>query len=157
MVVRDSISSIARAIDDLAAIRDQVGGVMDRAESAGQGDALRALADTLDEKTTGVTEDLMQTKNRSGQDPIRFPPRLDNQWLELYGRITGTDGYISGGAEGAPHEGTIERLEDLTGEWDVIRTRYIDLLENELRRFNQMVEQLGLPAVVLPTRTRIIS
>ncbi|MDG2241445.1 MAG: hypothetical protein P8L30_14670 [Longimicrobiales bacterium] len=157
MVVRDSISSIARAIDDLAAIRDQVGGVMDRAESAGQGDALRAPADTLDEKTTGVTEDLMQTKNRSGQDPIRFPPRLDNQWLELYGRITGTDGYISGGAEGAPHEGTMERLEDLTGEWDVIRTRYIDLLENELRRFNQMVEQLGLPAVVLPTRTRIIS
>ncbi|NCG31952.1 MAG: hypothetical protein GWP44_03645 [Proteobacteria bacterium] len=104
-----------------------------------------------------MTEDLMQTKNRSGQDPIRFPPRLDNQWLELYGRITGTDGYISGGAEGAPHEGTMERLEDLTGEWDVIRTRYIDLLENELRRFNQMVEQLGLPAVVLPTRTRIIS
>ena len=48
-------------------------------------------------------------------------------------------------------------MEDLTGEWDVIRTRYIDLLENELRRFNQMVEQLGLPAVVLPTRTRIIS
>jgi hypothetical protein len=104
-----------------------------------------------------VTEDLMQTKNRSGQDPIRFPPRMDNQWLEIYGRITGTDGYISGGAEGAPQEGTMERLDDLTEEWDVVRTRYIDLLENELRRFNQLVEQLGLPAVVLPTRTRIIS
>ncbi len=157
MEVRDSINAIARAIDDLAAIREQVEGVMDRAEAAGQDATLQPLADTLQDKSTAVTEDLMQTRNRSGQDPIRFPPRLDNQWLELYGRITGTDGYISGGAEGRPHEGTLQRLDDLQGEWGVVRARYLDLLENELLRFNEAVERLGLPAVVLPRRMRIVS
>ena len=157
MLARDSINSITRAIDDLAAIRAQVEAVMERARSAEQADGLQALADTLNEKSTGVTEDLMQTKNRSGQDPIRFAPRLDNQWIELYGRVTGTDGYISGGAEGAPQPGTMERLDDLLEEWDGVRSRYLDLLENELRRFNEAVELLGLPAVVLPRRGRIVS
>ena len=157
MLARDSINSITRAIDDLAAIRAQIDAVMERARSAEQADGLQALADTLNDKSTGVTEDLMQTKNRSGQDPIRFAPRLDNQWLELYGRVTGTDGYISGGAEGAPQQGTMERLDDLLEEWDGVRTRYLDLLENELRRFNEAVELLGLPAVVLPRRGRIVS
>ncbi len=154
---RDSITSITRAIEDLAAIREQVETVMERARAAEQEAELQALADTLADKSMGVTEDLMQTRNRSNQDPIRFPPRLDNQWMELYGRITGTDGYISGGAEGAPHPGTLERLEDLLTDWEAVRIRYIDLLENELVRFNEAVERLGLPAVVLPRRGRIVS
>ena len=154
---RDSITSITRAIEDLAAIREQVETVMERARAAEQEAELQALADTLADKSMGVTEDLMQPRNRSNQDPIRFPPRLDNQWMELYGRITGTDGYIAGGAEGAPHPGTLERLEDLLTDWEAVRIRYIDLLENELARFNDAVERLGLPAVVLPRRGRIVS
>lgn len=157
ILARDSINSISRAIDDLAAIRRQVEEVMERARAADQEDALQPLADSLSDRSTEVTEDLMQTKNRSNQDPIRFPPRLDNQWLELYGRVTGSDGYISGGPEGAPQAGTMQRLEDLLEEWDAVRARYLDLLENELRRFNEAVERLGLPAVVLPRRGRIVS
>ena len=155
--VRDSINSISRAIEDLATIREQVQGVMDRAESVGQADVLQELGDTLNNKSTSITEDLMQPNNRSAQDPIRFLPRLDNQWLELYGRITGTDGYIYGGAEGAPHEGTTERLSVLIDEWDVAHSRYLELLENELQRFNNTVERLGLPAIVLPRRGRLVS
>jgi hypothetical protein len=157
MQARDSINSITRAIEDLAAIRAQVEGVMERAGSADQADNLQPLADSLNDKSTAITEDLMQTQNRSNQDPIRFAPRLDNQWLELYGRVTGTDGYISGGADGAPQEGTMDRLDDLLEEWEGVRIRYLDLLENELLRFNEAVELLGLPAVVLPRRGRIVS
>ena len=157
ILARDSINSISRAIEDLAAIRRQVEEVMERARAADQEDVLQPLADTLTEKSTGVTDDLMQTRNRSNQDPIRFPPRLDNQWLELYGRVSGRDGYISGGPEGPPHAGTMDRLDDLLEEWDAVRGRYLDLLENELRRFNEAVERLGLPAVVLPRRGRIVS
>ena len=75
VLARDSINSITRAIEDLAAIRAQVEEVMARAQAADQAEALQTLADTLAEKSTGVTEDLMQTRNRSNQDPIRFPPR----------------------------------------------------------------------------------
>ena len=157
MAVRDSINSISRTLDDLASIRDQVEGVLEQAEVTGQRDRIAAIADTLSTGAGAITGDLQQTRNQSGQDPIRFPPKLDNQWLELYGRITGTDGYISGGAEGAPQEGTMERLDVLLDEWDGVRARYIELLENELQRFNQLAEELGLPSIVLPVRVRLVS
>lgn len=154
---RDSINSITAAVEALAAVREQVEGVMERARTAELDGELQALADTVADKSTAVTEELMQTKNQSPQDPIRFEPRLDNQWLELYGRITGADGYISGGADGAPHQGTMERFQDLLEEWEDVRTRYLDLLANELARFNDAVERLGLPAVVLPRRGPVVS
>ena len=157
MQARDSVNSITEAIEALAGVREQVESVMERARAAELDGELQALADTLTDKSTSVTEDLMQTKNQSSQDPIRFEPRLDNQWLELYGRVTGTDGYISGGADGAPQEGTMERLQVLLDDWEAVRTRYLDLLANELARFNEAVERLGLPAVVLPRRTPVVS
>ena len=157
MQVRDSINAVTHAIETLTAIREQVEGTMSRAESAGQAGPLEPLADTLTTRTTEVHETLQQTRNRSGQDPIRFPPKLDNQLIELYNYVTGPDGYIAGGAEGRPNPGAYERLGDLNQDWNVIRIQVQDILQNELRRFNALVEQLGLPAVVLPERRRIVS
>lgn len=51
----------------------------------------------------------------------------------------------------------MKRLGDLSSEWEKVRQRDLAVLQNELRRFNEAVERLGLPAVVLPDRPRIIS
>jgi hypothetical protein len=157
MQVRDSINVISRTLDDLELIRTQVEQVMEQIETTGGNEELDALADSLTSRAIEITRALQQTSNESGQDPIRFEPQLDNQLLELYGRLTAPDGYISGGADGAPQAGTMERLEILMQEWGAVRSDYIDLLQNELQRFNQAVEQLGLPAVSVPVRVRIIS
>jgi len=157
MEIRDSISAVTRAIETLSAIREQVESVVEKADAAGQAETLRPLADTLEAKSKTVHEEMQQTKNQSGQDPIRFPPRLDNQWVELYNAVTGVDGYISGGPEGRPLPGAYERLRDLNVDWGEVRGRYMDILQNELVRFNEAVERLGLPAIVLPGRPRIIS
>ncbi|MEQ9400338.1 MAG: hypothetical protein RJQ04_14345 [Longimicrobiales bacterium] len=157
MEIRDSINAVTHAIETLSSIREQVEATMGRAESAGQAEPLEPLADTLQTKSTEVHEDLQQTRNQSGQDPIRFPPRLDNQWVELYNYVTGPDGYIAGGPEGRPNPAAYSRLGDLNEDWNVIRVQVQDILQNELRRFNELVERLGLPAIVLPERGRIIS
>ncbi|MEZ4416063.1 MAG: glycosyl hydrolase [Gemmatimonadota bacterium] len=157
VTVRDSITAVTRAIENLSAIREQVAATVEKADAAGLAETLEPLADTLETKATEVHEDLQQTRNQSGQDPIRFPPRLDNQWIELYNNVTGPDGYISGGPEGRPLPGAYERLQDLNADWSAVRARYIELLENELARFNEAVARLGLPAVVLPGRVRIVS
>ena len=157
MEVRDSISAVTRAIETLSTIRDQVEAVVEKAEAVNQAETLEPLADTLTTKATEVHEELQQTKNQSGQDPIRFPPRLDNQWVELYNNVTGVDGYIAGGPEGRPLPGAYERLGDLNTDWSAVQGRVQALLSNELRRFNELVERLGLPAIVLPGQQRLIS
>jgi len=157
MEIRDSITAVTHAIENLRAIREQVEQVVDKAEAAGQAATLEPLADTLQTKSTAVHEEMQQTKNQSGQDPIRFPPKLDNQFIELYNYVTGVDGYISGGPEGRPTPGAYERLGDLNRDWAAVRGRYLSILQNELTRFNEAVERLGLPAIVLPEQGRIIS
>ena len=114
------------------------------------------MAERADTALAGVTEDLMQTQNQSGQDPIRFPPKLDNQLVELYNFITGVDGYISGGPEGRPSQGAYERFDDLNIEWGGVRGRLQSVIVNELQELNDLLERLGLPTVNVPNE-RIIS
>ncbi len=157
LAIRDSIDHVTGAIETLISVREQVESVMASAAIANQDAGLQPLADTLSENARVVQEELMQTNNRSGQDPIRFPPQLDNQLIELYNYVTGVDGYISGGREGRPTSAAYRRFEDLNADWSAIRGRYQSILANELQRFNEAVERLGLPAIVLSSDGRLIS
>ena len=156
MAVRDSLTQVGEVLEELQGIMAQIDEVVEKAGFAGQSEAVTPLADTVDANLTEVQEELMQTRNQSGQDPIRFPPKLDNQWVELYNFLTGVDGYISGGPEGRPTAGAMERYEDLNAEWRRVRGRYQGVLNDHVRRFNELVERLGLPAVVLKD-PRIVS
>lgn len=157
LAIRDSINQVTDAIETLVSVREQVETVLETAAIADQADVLRPLADTLTASATGVHEELMQTRNQSGQDPIRFPPKLDNQLIELYNYVTGVDGYISGGREGRPPAAAYERFGDLNADWAAVRARYQAILTDELQRFNDAVERLGLPAIVLSSDGRLIS
>ena len=80
-----------------------------------------------------------------------------NQLIELYNYVTGVDGYISGGREGRPTSAAYRRFDDLNADWSAVRGRYQSILANELQRFNEAVERLGLPAIVLTSDGRLIS
>ena len=157
LAVRDSINQVTAAIETLISVREQVEAVVESAAIVNQEGALQPLADTLSANAQSVHEELMQVNNRSGQDPIRFPPRLDNQLVELYNYVTGVDGYISGGREGRPASAAYRRFDDLNADWAAVRGRYQAILINELERFNELVESLGLPAIVLSRGGRLVS
>ncbi len=125
---------------------------MERADQLGHGGEVTPVGDTVRSSLTGVEELLVQLKSESGQDPIRFPGMLDNQYAELYGNVTGTDGYISGGPEGAPTAGAMRRLDDLNGEWAELRQRLQVIFDTEVAEFNALIERLGIPAVAVEGR-----
>jgi hypothetical protein len=149
MAVRDSLQAVHDAIRQLRSVRDQVEQAVERAALADLEDRVAGPADTVTSKLTGVEEELLQVKSESGQDPIRFPGQLDNQYIELYNFVTGTDGYISGGPEGRPTAAARERFRDLNGEWRTLRERLRVILRDDLERFNELMRELGLPAVIL--------
>jgi len=92
-------------------------------------------------------------KSRSGQDPIRFAGMLDNQWAELYGNLTGTNGYINGGVDGRPTKGAGERLTELVRRWDVLRGQWQAILDKDIPALNAAASQLKLGAIALPNRS----
>ena len=149
MQVRDSLSQVHGAIDDIRSAKEQMESAVARAREVGRADDVSTAADSIAEKLTAVEELLNQTKSESGQDPIRFPGMLDNQLVEVYNYVTGPDGYISGGPEGSPTPAAVERLIDLNQQWSELRGRLQVIFNQDLARFNQLIESLGIPAVTI--------
>jgi photosystem II stability/assembly factor-like uncharacterized protein len=150
IAVRDTISRIYDAIRKIRDVHGQLKAIADRASEADYSEQIKELADSVMATLTGVEEDLRQTKNESGQDMLRYPPKLDTQFLMLYSYVNGVDNYGFGGPEGRPTAGAYARFDDLNGEWAELRRRLERIIEEDVRGFNSTIAGLGVPAVILP-------
>jgi hypothetical protein len=152
-LVRDSMNVLSTTLGDLRDVQKQKDALLAAAKRAGAEAAIGALADTLASKLTRLEVQLSQVKSKSGQDPIRFAGQLDNQWAELYGNLTGSNGYIAGGVDGRPTKGAAERLTELTNRWAVLRAQWTEILNKDIPALNAAASQLKLGAIALPNRT----
>ncbi len=140
--IRDSTTAIYDAIRTLRSVREQVNSVAEHAAEAGH-EGLTARADSLTETLTSIEQELMQTRNESHQDPLNFPPQMDNQYAYLYGYVVGPDG--------PPTEAARERFEDLNEQWRDLRDRLQTVLETDLPQFNKQVRSLEGQPVFPPS------
>jgi photosystem II stability/assembly factor-like uncharacterized protein len=142
VAMRDTLNHVYGRIDALRSARGQVKAAEKRAKDAGVD--VTARADSLVDDMTALEKDLIQTQNRSGQDPIRFPPQFDNQVAAVYGNVAGPDA--------KPTDGARERWNDLLSQWSGLRDRLGKVLDTDLGAFNQLLQQKGVPAVVAPNK-----
>ena len=147
IAVRDSLNEVYQALENTRALSENIAQAVGRAENVGVGEEVRPLADSITINLGEVEEDLTQTKNQSGQDPIRFAPMLDNQFVGLYEYITADDNYRFGGAEGRPTPGAYELFGDLNGKWNDVNRRLLRIISEDIARLNELLESLGVPAV----------
>jgi len=140
--IRDTLNGVYDAIRTIRSVREQVQSVAHHASEAGHED-LMSQADSIATACTEIEEKLMQTKNESHQDPLNFPPQLDNQYAYLYGNVAGPDG--------PPTASARTRFDDLNEQWDEYRTRLQRLLDTDLARFNERVKDLEHEPVFIPS------
>ncbi|HEX6316147.1 MAG TPA: hypothetical protein VFZ73_14855, partial [Gemmatimonadaceae bacterium] len=150
--VRDSINAVTQAIETIRSLKEQAERAVEQAGRIDRAAEVKPAADSLARKLTGVEDGLIQSKSQSGQDPIRFAGRLDNQLAELYGFVTGPSGYIAGAGEGRPTRGAMERLTDLQQTWAPLRAQLQQVIDRDLAAFNALLQRLGLGAIVVPRR-----
>ncbi len=141
--IRDAITDIHGKISELRDIKEQIKWLTKRANDM----EISNLAEAINDELTVFEEQLMQTKNKSRQDPIRFAPKLDNQFVELYNYVTGEDGYISGGAEGRPKKAAYERKADVEKEWKAIKEKVDEVIVRSIESFNTLATAKNLQAV----------
>jgi len=140
--IRDTLTSVYDAIRMIRSVREQVQSVAQHAEDAGHGDDLPARADSVAEALSAVEQELMQTKNQSHQDPLNYPPMLDNQYAYLYGLVAPADG--------PPTASARQRFQDLNRQWADLRERLQTVMDTEVADFTDRVQDLGQP-IFLPT------
>jgi hypothetical protein len=148
--IRDSINVVQQALETIRAVREQAQRAVEQAARISQEGVVRPAVDSLTGKLGGVELEFSQVKSQSGQDPIRFAGKLDNQLMELYGFVTGSDGYIAGGPKGRPAPAAAARLADLGQALAPVSGRLRTILERDVAALNELLKRLGLGGIVLP-------
>jgi len=151
-MVRDTLNAVYAALTSLRDVRTQVSDVLAKAKQMGGSADLAPLGDTLNAHLGVVEDDLVQKRSQSGQDPIRFGGKLDNQLAELYGNLTGVNGYIAGGVDGRPTRAAQQRMQELSTQWVSVRQRFLRILETEVPAFNAAVVRAGIPPIAVRAR-----
>jgi photosystem II stability/assembly factor-like uncharacterized protein len=113
----------------------------DRIQKAGLGDEIAKAARALADKLTKIEGELTQLQGEGGQDALNFPGRLDNQFIELYGKVTSDDR--------KPNKGMAERLADINPQLDSLLGQLQETLLTEVSAFNELVRKKNVEPVIV--------
>ena len=132
------LSAANQAVINVRKIRDQVNDRLGKTQAAD----LHSAGDALNKKLTGVEEAIYQVKNRSGQDPLNFPIKLNN-------RIGHLLGVIEGWQDARPTDQTYTIFKQLSAELDAQLAILKAAESGDLAAFNKQLVAANLQSVAL--------
>jgi hypothetical protein len=89
--VRDKLSETNKAIKNIRTAREQIKRVTDPLKDKEDAKPITDQAKTILDQLKTIEETLYQTKNKSGQDPLNYPIRLNNKLAALASESDGSD------------------------------------------------------------------
>ena len=131
--IRDKLTETNEAVIRIREIRKQLD------EWAARDKSLEAPAKELGKQLTAVEEELYQTKNQSGQDPLNYPIKLNNKLAALAS--------IIGSADTKPTDQSYQLHEELAAKINAQLRTLDSLLKKDLESFNKLVRDKNVPAV----------
>jgi photosystem II stability/assembly factor-like uncharacterized protein len=135
------VSETHNAIKKIRSTRDQITRAIDPIKD--QKEAMKALLDKakeIQDNLKTIEEVLYQTKNRSGQDPLNFPIRLNNKLAHLIS--------LSGG-NFAPTTQMVEFKKEITAEIDKHLTAFAKIVKEDIPALNTMIKEKNVDAIIL--------
>lgn len=86
-------------------------------------------------------ENLIQEKQKTFQDVINFNNKLNSQLIRLMNYIDQADPKVTKGAK--------QRYEDLMKDWNVYKSERDEIINIEMKAYNELYRNLKLPALIL--------
>ncbi|MFW5947720.1 MAG: WD40/YVTN/BNR-like repeat-containing protein, partial [Gemmatimonadota bacterium] len=136
MEIRDRVSEANDAVRLIRGIEEQLEA---RLDARPDDEELTSVVAALEASLDDVEGEIYQVRNRSNQDPLNYPIKLNNKLAALMGVVQGNPG--------RPTAQSYEVFEVLADQLDTQRERLSELLETDLRRLNGLLEARGLDPV----------
>jgi len=134
--IRDKLTQANDGVIEIREVKKQL-----EPYEKGDNKTVSEAAKELAKKLTGVEEELYQTKNRSSQDPLNYPIRLNNKIAAL-GTIVGTN-------DQGPTTQSQQVYEELATGINAQVEKLYRLLQDDLSAFNRLVREQAVPAVAV--------
>jgi len=134
--VRDRATAANHAVIEVRRVKAQLDDRYARASDA----ALHAAGDTLSAHASTVEEKIYQVRNRSGQDPLNFPIKVNNRLATLLS--------MNEQGDGRPTNNLSEIFGILSTELTGYENQLQQVWRTDLPRVNAALARLSLPPVV---------
>jgi len=136
--LRDKVSQTNDAVIQIRDVRKQIDELVVRAAKETK---VVEAGKKLSKDLTEVEQELYQTKNQSGQDPLNYPIKLNNKLAALLSVVQSSDT--------APTAQSNQVFEDLATKVNGHLRRLDSLINKEIPAFNKLVRDAAVPAVIL--------
>jgi hypothetical protein len=133
--VRDKVTEANVAVIAIRRVKAQVEDRLKKSDDA----QLKAVAGRLTTNASGVEENIYQVRNRSGQDPLNFPIKVNNRLANLMSMAERGDG--------RPTTNMPEIFGILTAELRGYTDRLAKVWAEDLAALNAELARLGLRKV----------
>ena len=87
-----------------------------------------------------MEEDLIQVKSESGQDPINYQVKLDNQIAYVYSILHSQDS--------KPIQSINERFEELSEQLNAALQTFNELTKTDIKAFEELLEENNIPRII---------
>ncbi len=137
MQIRDRTTDANDAVRTVRSVRSQA---MARRAQVGADSATYArLVQTLDTRISEIEAKVYQVKNQSGQDPLNYPIRVNNQIAGLAG--------VVGSTEARPTKQSYQVFDSLTKELEVYLVELRAAWKDLLPPVDEILKKYGHPAI----------
>lgn len=133
--IRDRVTDANEAVILIRKVKAAITARKEESSDQGLAQAGDALADAL----STVEGEIYQVQNRSNQDPLNFPIKLNNKLAALMGVVEG--------GEARPTDQSYQVFEYLSGLLQTELSSLHELLTVDLPAFNDLLEGLGLDPI----------
>jgi hypothetical protein len=134
------------ANDAVFMIRDIKAKVDSAIEASGNDAALTRAGESLKERLSAPEGEIYQVRNRSGQDPLNFPIKLNNKIAALLGVVMSGD-Y-------RPTDQSYEVFAMLSEQLQVQLDLFQEIIDTDLASFNRVLTGMGQEAIVPHDRSK---
>ncbi len=135
--VIDKLTETHIAIKNIRKARVQINDVLEKTKV----DTIQSFGKSILQEIKTIEEALYQTKNRSRQDPLNYPVRLNNKLGHLNS--------LTAMGDNPPTESAVEFKNEVTEEINSYLKQWDDILNNKLPAFNSLVQENKIDAVRL--------
>nr|MBX2872330.1 glycosyl hydrolase [Saprospiraceae bacterium] len=140
------ISDIHAKVNSMRQLRDQIQAYNELLGDNASYEDLVKLGEELVEKIDKWEGQVVETRQKSTQDVINWPSKLNAAYFYLRGRLDEHDPRVT--------QGVRNRLGDLDKEWATYKKESTSLLQNEVQAFNELFKKKAIPALIIDNKAR---
>lgn len=139
--IRDKVTEVNQGIKKLRNLKKQINDLFAKIKGHEHSKEIMEAGEKIIQKLTAVEDELIQSKSKSGQDPLNYPIKLDN-------KIAALASYVSS-ADFRPTEQSYQVFHELSSKANSQLGLLNLYIERDVKNFNRLVKKADIPAVIV--------